>query len=115
MVNKTENKDVIIDKLIDLAGQTEIVHHIPGRIRLKLKLTALLLAMDLDASELVNHFAGILDARTNAAARSIIISYDTQIIAPDLWEHLVNGRKATSPGNTPREILRNLFKKTIGN
>jgi hypothetical protein len=113
MTNKTENQNVIIDRLIDLAGQTEIVHHIPGRIRLKVKLPGLLLARDLEAPELVNFFAGIVDARTNVAARSIVISYDTQVIAPDLWEHLVNGQKDPSQKNRLREILQGLSKKTI--
>jgi len=110
MANMTENKDVLIDRLIDLAGQTTIVHHIPGRIRLKVKLPGLLLARDLDAEELANRFAGILDARSNAAARSIVISYDTQIIAPDLWELLVNGQKDPSLGNSVREKLQSLTR-----
>ena len=108
MTNMTENKDVLIEKLIELAAQTAIVHHIPGRIRLKVKLPGLLLARDLEAAELVNQFAGILDARTNAAARSIVISYDTRIIAPDIWERLVNGNNDPSPANSLREILQGL-------
>ena len=44
MAEKTGNKDVLIDGLIDLAGQTAIVHHIPERIRLQVKLPGLLLA-----------------------------------------------------------------------
>ena len=111
MVNKTEKNDALIERLIDLAGQTAIVHHIPGRIRLKVKLPGLLLARDLDAEELVNRFGGILDARTNAAARSIVISYDTQIIAPDIWECLVNGQKDPSLGNSVRERLKSLLRQ----
>ena len=41
---QTENKEIIIDRLIDLAGHAAIVHHIPGRIRLKVRLQGLLIA-----------------------------------------------------------------------
>ncbi len=110
MAKETENKDSFIDKLIDLAGQTEIVHHIPGRIRLKVQLPGLLLARGLQAGDLINYITGILDARTNAAARSIVISYDTGVIAPDLWERLVNGKKGPSLGNSVREKLERLTR-----
>jgi hypothetical protein len=93
MAQEITKKDVLIDRLIDLAAQTGIVHHIPGRIRLKVKLSGLLLARDLDAADLMKYFNGILDARANAAARSIVISYDETVIAPDLWERLVNAKK----------------------
>ncbi len=90
MAAETRNKDVLIDRLIELAGHTQIVHHIQGRIRLKVKLSGLFLAQDLEAEDMKKYFMGIVDVRTNAAARSIVISYDTGAIAPDLWDRLVN-------------------------
>jgi hypothetical protein len=106
MVEETGNKDVLIDRLIELAGQTAIAHHIPGRIRLKVKLSGLLLAQDLEAGDLMKYFMGIVDVRTNAAARSVVISYDTGAIAPDLWERLVNCKKDPS--------LRSSVKRELG-
>jgi hypothetical protein len=80
MAEATGNKDV----LIDIAGQTVIVHHIPGRIRLEAKLPGLLLARDFEAGDLMKCFIGIVDVRTNAAERSMAISYGMGAIAPDL-------------------------------
>jgi hypothetical protein len=77
MAEETGNKDVLIDRLIDIAGQTAIVHHIPGRIRLQAKLPGLLLARDFEAGDLMKCFIGIVDVRTNAAERSMAISYGT--------------------------------------
>lgn len=108
MTKETLNRDVLIDRLIELAGQSAIAHHIPGRIRLKVKLPGVLLARDLEIDDLVNCFTGILDARANAAARSVVISYDTRIIAPDLWERLVNGKKDPSLRSSMREELEKL-------
>ncbi len=105
--NEVMDQDLLIDRLIELASQSSIVHHIPGRIRLKVKLAALFRARDLDISELVNRFAGILDARANAAARSIIISYDTATIAPTIWERMVDGKDDPSKKESiRRELVR---------
>lgn len=102
--------DLLIDKLIELAAQSSIAHHIPGRIRLKVKLSALLHAQDLDISELVERFSGILDARANPGALSIVISYDTGIIAPGLWERMVNGKSDPSQRQSAREELLKLVR-----
>ncbi len=109
MERRTPDKDVLLDSLIELAAQTSIVHHIPGRIRLRVKLPALLLAQDLDVEDLANHFKGVLEARANMAARSIVIIYDTGAIAPAFWEQLVNGKKDPSVQNSLRKHLDRLF------
>jgi hypothetical protein len=94
---------------MELAGQTTIVHHIPGRIRLKVKLSGLRIAREMNVEDLVNHFDGILEARPNIAARSIIVTYDTDKIAPALWERLVNEKRDPSVRNSVREELERLF------
>ena len=113
MAYESGNKDVLIDGLIDFAGQTAIAHHIPGRIRLKVKLPGLLLAQDLEAGDLVKYFIGILDVRTNAAARSVVISYDTGAIAPDLWQRLVNCKKDPSLRSSVKEELGRLSRPEL--
>lgn len=110
MAQETTKKNALIDRLIDLAAQTGIVHHIPGRIRLKVKLSGLLLAQGLDAADLMKCFNGILDARANAASRSIVIGYDERVIAPELWERLVNGKKDPQLTGSVREQLERLSK-----
>jgi hypothetical protein len=110
MTQQTNGKDALIDRLIDLAAQTGIVHHIPGRIRLKVKLSGLLLARDLDAADLMKYFNGILDARANAAARSIVIGYDERVIDPDFWNLLVNLKKDPGLRCSVREQLQRLSR-----
>lgn len=110
MLEESRNKDVLIDRLIELAGQTQISHHIQGRIRLKVKLSGLFLAQDLEAEDLKKCFMGIVDVRTNAAARSIVISYDTGAIAPGLWQRLVNCKKEPSLRSSVKEELERLSR-----
>jgi hypothetical protein len=104
------DENLLIDRLIELAGQSAIAHHIPGRIRLKVKLSALLLARDLEISDLVDRFEGILDARANAGSRSIVISYDTGTIAPGLWERMVDGKSDSARKESIREQLARLVR-----
>ena len=110
MTQQATAKDVLIDRLIDLAAQTGIVHHIPGRIRLRVKLSALHLAKGLDAADLMKYFNGILDARANAAARSIVIGYDQKVIDPDFWSRLVNPEKDPALRCSVREQLEKLTR-----
>ena len=110
MTEEITNKGALIEQLIDLAAQTAIVHHIPGRIRLKVNLPGLLLAKDLDASDLMKYFKGIQDARANVAARSIVINYDERVIDPAFWELLVNGKKDPELKRSVRQQLEELSK-----
>jgi hypothetical protein len=113
MLEETRNKAVLIDRLIELAGQTQISHHIQGRIRLKVKLSGLFLAQELEAEDLKKCFMGIVDVRTNAAARSIVISYDAGAIAPDLWQRLVNCKKEPSLRSSVKEELERLSRPEL--
>ncbi len=104
-----EKKDLIIDKLIELAGQTSIAHHIPGRIRLKVSLSGLFAARDLEAGDLMKYFSGIIEAKANVASRSIVIRYDTGTVAPDFWERLIDCKESPALTNTIKEELQMLF------
>ncbi len=110
MARRNGEKSTLIDRLIDVACQTEISHHIPGRIRLKVKLSGLLLAQDFEVDDLMKRFIGILDARTNAAARSIIIRYDERVISPDLWERLVMVKDHPTLRESVKEALQSLSR-----
>jgi hypothetical protein len=113
MAEQTSNNDLLLDRLVELGAQVMIVHHIPGRIRLKVRLSGLLIAGQLDIEDLVNRFEGILEARANVAARSIVITYDTEAIAADLWEQLVNEKKDPTAQNSVRNELARLLKPEI--
>jgi hypothetical protein len=113
VTQETTKQNVLIDRLMDLAAQTGIAHHIPGRIRLKVKLSGLPLVQGLEAADLTKYFIGILDARTNAAARSILISYDERVIPPHLWEHMINGKKDPSIRQSVKEQLERLSRPEL--
>jgi len=74
------------------------------------KLPGLFLAQDIEVADLMKHFMGILDARINAAARSIVISYDTGAIAPDLWDRLLNCNVDPSLRSSVKEELEKLSR-----
>jgi hypothetical protein len=54
-----------------------------------------------------------LDARTNAAARSIIISYDKRVISPDLWERLVMVKNNPALRESVKEALQSLSRPEL--
>lgn len=82
--------------LLDLRRHISIVHHLPGRIRLRLgpalwsriaqvgrgRLQAL--AAELEAE-------GIRGVRVNAAVASVVVEYDSAQVPPENWETLVQG------------------------
>lgn len=78
----------------ELRRHLDIVHHVPGRIRLRLG-EALWegmperAAMDLEQTAMA--LPGIQGVRLNPAAASLIIHYDRRRLAPELWETLVWG------------------------
>ena len=110
MARQTSDREELMDRLIELAHQTIIVHHIPGRIRLRVKLSGLLLAQQMEVADLVSRFEGILEARANLAARSIVFTYDPATITPALWEQLVNRNKDPSTQNSVKKELGRLFR-----
>lgn len=76
-----------IDTLIELAGHTEIVKHVPGQIQLRIKLTGLSLALKLDLPLLQVSLRGILGA--SSSGRLVTILYDEKVIPKELWELLI--------------------------
>jgi hypothetical protein len=71
-----------------------IAHHVPGRIRLRFRVTAL---ASLSAARL-NAFAnsargadGVRSFRVNAVARSLAIEYDPALLPPALWTQFLEG------------------------
>jgi hypothetical protein len=107
MVDPKKSNDFLLERLFELACHIEIAHHIPGRIRLKLKLAGLSVAQDIELENLMN-FAGITETRTNIAARSIVISYDNALIAPELWDRLIDAGKNPSLRPPLKEELERL-------
>ncbi|MHC1728213.1 MAG: HMA2 domain-containing protein [Syntrophobacteraceae bacterium] len=77
-----------ISNLLLLAQHTTIVHHIPGRIRLRISLAGAAIAAGIDLDELGSRVPGIRGIRVNALVGSVVIEYDRHRLPPDLWEDL---------------------------
>jgi hypothetical protein len=80
--------------LLALRRHLHIAHHVPGRVRMKISLSALQEVSRADAEKVLRMFEsadGIQNVRVNAAARSVVIAYDRELIAPDDWNLLVDG------------------------
>jgi hypothetical protein len=71
-----------------------IAHHIPGRIRLRFDpgiLEAVPEIKDGERGDLLSGLPGIKDVRLNAAAFSLVVTYDRDKIEPGWWEQLIEG------------------------
>jgi hypothetical protein len=83
----------LIHTLVGLAAHAQIVHHQPGRIRLKIPWEGLQSVQDLDLEAMVQNLPGVLHHRVNPMARSIVIDYDHHVLPSDLWELLGQVRR----------------------
>ncbi|MHC1743837.1 MAG: HMA2 domain-containing protein [Syntrophobacteraceae bacterium] len=68
----------VVDNLLLLAPHTEIVHHIPGRIRLRVARSGIQLATRIDVQALLRAIPGILQVRVNPVVGSVVVDYDSQ-------------------------------------
>ena len=67
----------------------DVVHHIAGRIRLRVSPRFLEQPLAKDTAKLtqqINAIKGIKQIRLNLAIGSVVIQYDPKIIQPVLWE-----------------------------
>ncbi len=97
-----------VDQLLSLAAQTEIVKHVPGRIQLKLKLTGISLALNLDLLGLKASIQGILGA--NVSGTSVVIDYDEKVLPKELWELMIK-----SNGNPKiQQLVRRELQARLG-
>lgn len=97
MIERTDMNDVkstVVTNLLRIAPHLQIVHHIPGRIRLRISPSGLQTAMEIDLRQIRDNVPGILSLRINALVGSIVIEYDRNRLNPDLWNLLSRLRKA---------------------
>lgn len=85
---------VDVATLLDMRRHLAIVHHFPGRIRLRLGPALWGKATGVDRSllqQLLDGLDGIRDVRVNMAVASVVIEYDPEQVQPEDWEILVRG------------------------
>lgn len=76
-----------------------IIHHIPGRIRVRISGAFREAARDRDISQLQaiwKRIPGIRNLRPNLRAASAVIEYDPAVIEPAVWEQLIHGSEETA-------------------
>ena len=103
-----EDNNGIIDDLLKLARHTEVVHHIPGRIRLRVLLSGIAAAREIDLEQIRTHFPGILDIRVKQVVGSVVIQYDPHRIDPDLWTALSKLRQNPALAQELHERIKSI-------
>ncbi len=89
-----------MNKLEYLQEVTEhilVAHHVPGRIRLKLK--SLPSSVNLSGFkhskqyiQFIESLSGVKSVRPNLLARSCVVEYDKTVLTPSLWESLLQAK-----------------------
>lgn len=86
----------LFDKLGTLSHLITVVHHIPGRIRLKFNPAILKELGDEGLSELEGiktQLEGIKDVKLNKMARSVTLQYDPKVLPASFFEALLQGER----------------------
>jgi hypothetical protein len=100
------------DAVLRLAAHVKIVHHCPGRVRLKLLADASTLSgllRDGTLEGLIRSIPGLLSMRINGLARSIVLHYDETTLPPDLFAALGQLRDTPALAQELRQRLSALF------
>ncbi|MGB0126457.1 MAG: hypothetical protein WBP72_02380 [Rhodocyclaceae bacterium] len=95
----TSGATVDVASLPALRRHVAVVHHVPGRIRLRLGASLLDADSGVDVAalrRLLGSLAGIRDVRLNPAVASLAIQYDPEHIRPGDWDTLLTGDPATA-------------------
>ncbi|WP_299020390.1 HMA2 domain-containing protein [uncultured Photobacterium sp.] len=77
--------------LLELRQYLTVVHHIPGRIRLKFNISIMqqLASFDMStAKSAISNFPALKNYRLNLATSSVVIEYDHGLINPNLIDTL---------------------------
>jgi hypothetical protein len=93
-MNKENNNDFDFDLFLRLRRHLKIVHHVPGRVRLRVGASIVKEVKGVDASvldKILGAISGIKDIRVNAMAGSVVIQYVADELKPSWWDTLVNG------------------------
>lgn len=93
-----------VELIFSLAPYARIIHHIPGRIRIRIgsNAAALLPKEGLDSLGAVSRLPGIENIRVKPMIGSILVEYDREVFEPGLWERII-GRNC---GDNERKRLQ---------
>lgn len=103
------NVERVVQGLLLIAPYVKIVHHIPGRVRLKFSISGLDTLQEADMENTVGSIPGILDIRVNPYAMSAVIEYEQEQLPYHLWVNVGQLRKNPELAGEITESLRILF------
>lgn len=78
----------LVTDLVRLAPHTEVAHHIPGRIRLKILPSGIKMALKSDLLQLEGAIPGIHSIEVKWLARCVVIAYDERRLPFEFWDRL---------------------------
>ena len=101
------------DYLMPLLEEAEIVHHIPGRIRLKFNHSIVsklpkLNGIEKEIQKVANQIEAIKNIRLNLFAGSVVVQYDTDLLSPDFWQEVVAEKDVEQLREMARRLLPGL-------
>jgi hypothetical protein len=91
--------------LLRVRAHLKIAHHVPGRIRLRFAPSILAAVPEIataKGSDLLDGLRGVENVRVNAAASSLVVTYNPESLPPNWWERLIEG----SPAEAEAVVLR---------
>ncbi len=99
----------MIQDLLRLAPHITVIHHVPGRIRLRMRPSGLTAMREIDLDQMRNGIPGIQEIRVNRLVASVVIQYDPNCLPPDLWEALSRLRDTPELASEVEERLKSLW------
>jgi len=85
---------ITADSFIAARASLHIVHHVPGRLRLRISPAALQRSHTHSIGSIrqfIEGLDGVQRLRLSPATLSAIVEYDDRVVAPDLWDSLIKG------------------------
>ncbi len=98
----------LMESLLGIAPHTEVVHHIPGRIRLRIMPSGLKAVRGMNFDSIIGALPGIESVRINAIVGSTVVKYDSGKLPYSFWEEMRQLRTKPQLAEQLREHLRNL-------
>lgn len=100
------------EKLIELAKYFSVIHHIKGRIRIRVssKIKELEGSVSLsDIEELPSKIDGINTIKINKLVGSVTIEYDHEVFRKELWDNLIEGQNLEEVTH----LINKLYKEVV--
>ena len=103
---------ITAEKLVELSKYFTTIHHIKGRLRVRVSSKIKEQSKDIsisDIEELPQKIDGIKKIKINKIIGSITIEYDNNIFPKELWDDLIDGKNSQEVA----QIINRLYKENI--